>query len=69
MIEEIVGDEPAAIERAVTVMVPAYNEGDHVAAHKCFSGAVPALRCHSSGIAPVARSTHSIGIAPGGLLV
>ncbi len=32
MIEEIVGDEPAAIERAVTVVIPAYNEGDHVAA-------------------------------------
>ena len=26
MIEEIVGDEPAAIERAVTVVIPAYNE-------------------------------------------
>ena len=32
MIEEIVGDEPAAIERAVTVVIPAYNEGDDVAA-------------------------------------
>jgi glycosyltransferase involved in cell wall biosynthesis len=32
VIEEIVGDEPAAIERAVTVVIPAYNEGDHVAA-------------------------------------
>jgi glycosyltransferase involved in cell wall biosynthesis len=32
VIEEIVGDEPAAIERAVSVVIPAYNEGDHVAA-------------------------------------
>ena len=32
MIEEIVGNEPARIERAVTVVIPAYNEGDHVAA-------------------------------------
>jgi glycosyltransferase involved in cell wall biosynthesis len=35
VIEEIVGDEPAAIERAVTVVIPAYNEGDHVAAQIC----------------------------------
>lgn len=32
VIEEIVGNEPARIERAVTVVIPAYNEGDHVAA-------------------------------------
>ena len=32
MIEEIVGDGPGAIERAVSVVIPAYNEGDHVAA-------------------------------------
>ena len=32
MIEEIVGDEPAVIERAVSVVIPAYNEGTHVAA-------------------------------------
>ncbi len=32
MIEEIVGNEPARIERAVTVVIPAYNEGSHVAA-------------------------------------
>ena len=32
MIEEIVGEEPARIERAVTVVIPAYNEGGHVAA-------------------------------------
>ena len=32
MIEEIVGNEPARLERAVTVVIPAYNEGDHVAA-------------------------------------
>jgi glycosyltransferase involved in cell wall biosynthesis len=32
LIEEILGDEPARIERAVTVVIPAYNEGDHVAA-------------------------------------
>ena len=32
MIEEIVGDEPAVIAHAVTVVIPAYNEGDHVAA-------------------------------------
>jgi glycosyltransferase involved in cell wall biosynthesis len=32
VIEEIAGDEPAAIERAVSVVIPAYNEGDHVAA-------------------------------------
>ena len=31
MIEEIVGNEPARIERAVTVVIPAYNEGAHVA--------------------------------------
>lgn len=31
MIEEIVGDEPAHIPRAVTVVIPAYNEGNHVA--------------------------------------
>ncbi len=31
MIEEIVGNEPAIIERAVTVVIPAYNEGAHVA--------------------------------------
>ena len=32
MIEEIVGDEPASIPRAVTVVIPAFNEGAHVAA-------------------------------------
>ena len=32
MIEEIVGEEPARIERAVSVVIPAYNEGEHVAA-------------------------------------
>jgi glycosyltransferase involved in cell wall biosynthesis len=32
VIEEIVGEEPARIERAVTVVIPAYNEGGHVAA-------------------------------------
>ncbi len=32
MIEEIVGDEPARIERAVSVVIPAFNEGEHVAA-------------------------------------
>lgn len=32
MIEEIVGNEPARIDRAVTVVIPAYNEGAHVAA-------------------------------------
>ena len=32
MIEEIVGNEPARIDRAVTVVIPAYNEGSHVAA-------------------------------------
>ncbi|HJR35176.1 MAG TPA: glycosyltransferase family 2 protein [Gemmatimonadales bacterium] len=31
MIEDIVGDEPARIERAVSVVIPAFNEGDHVA--------------------------------------
>jgi len=31
VIEEIVGNEPAIIERAVTVVIPAYNEGAHVA--------------------------------------
>ena len=31
MIEEIVGDEPASIPRAVSVVIPAYNEGAHVA--------------------------------------
>lgn len=31
MIEEIVGNEPARIDRAVTVVIPAYNEGAHVA--------------------------------------
>lgn len=32
MIEEIVGEEPARIAQAVTVVIPAYNEGAHVAA-------------------------------------
>jgi glycosyltransferase involved in cell wall biosynthesis len=32
VIEEIVGNEPAQIERALTVVIPAYNEGGHVAA-------------------------------------
>jgi glycosyltransferase involved in cell wall biosynthesis len=32
VIEEIVGNEPARIDRAVTVVIPAYNEGSHVAA-------------------------------------
>jgi glycosyltransferase involved in cell wall biosynthesis len=32
MIEEIVGNEPARIERALTVVIPAYNEANHVAA-------------------------------------
>lgn len=32
MIEDIVGDEVAALKRAVTVVIPAYNEGAHVAA-------------------------------------
>lgn len=31
MIEDIVGHEPARIERGVTVVVPAFNEGAHVA--------------------------------------
>jgi glycosyltransferase involved in cell wall biosynthesis len=31
VIEEIVGEEPARIEQAVTVVIPAYNEGAHVA--------------------------------------
>lgn len=32
MIEEIVGDTIVAIEKAVTVVIPAFNEGAHVAA-------------------------------------
>jgi len=32
VIEEIVGEEPARIAQAVTVVIPAYNEGAHVAA-------------------------------------
>lgn len=32
MIEEILDEEPARLERAVSVVIPAYNEGDHVAA-------------------------------------
>jgi len=32
VIEEIVGEEPAQIAQAVTVVIPAYNEGEHVAA-------------------------------------
>jgi glycosyltransferase involved in cell wall biosynthesis len=32
VIEEIVGEEPAQIEAAVSVVIPAYNEGRHVAA-------------------------------------
>lgn len=32
MIEEIAGNDPLRLERAVTVVIPAYNEGDHVAA-------------------------------------
>lgn len=32
MIEEIVGEEPARIAQAVSVVIPAYNEGEHVAA-------------------------------------
>ena len=31
MIEEIVGDASAALPRAVSVVIPAYNEGAHVA--------------------------------------
>jgi glycosyltransferase involved in cell wall biosynthesis len=31
VIEDIVGDEPAAIDRAVTVVIPAFDEGAHVA--------------------------------------
>ncbi len=31
VIEDIVGDEPASIARAVTVVIPAFNEGAHVA--------------------------------------
>lgn len=31
MIEEIVGEGPARIERAVSVVIPAYNEGAHIA--------------------------------------
>lgn len=32
MIEEIVDNEPVAIEPAVSVVIPAFNEGEHVAA-------------------------------------
>lgn len=32
MIEEILGDEPARIEHAVSVVIPAFNEGSHIAA-------------------------------------
>jgi glycosyltransferase involved in cell wall biosynthesis len=32
VIEEIVGEDPAQIEAAVSVVIPAYNEGEHVAA-------------------------------------
>ena len=31
MIEEIAGSDTRRLERAVTVVIPAYNEGDHVA--------------------------------------
>jgi glycosyltransferase involved in cell wall biosynthesis len=35
VIEDIVGDELAAIEQAVTVVIPAYNEAHHVAEQIC----------------------------------